>query len=84
MIKILLIFFGCVFAFCADNGAVFTLDEARQIVTDNELNLMWQASKEPIKSDFKGAGRYCDELNLAGFTDWRLPGMTELERLVLG
>lgn len=86
--QILLVFFVFILASCSDiaskeNFKIYR-DDTRNVIIDNEINLMWQVSKEPVKSDFKGAHRYCDELNLAGFTDWRLPDMTELERFVLG
>lgn len=51
-------------------------------ITDSSSGLMWQ--KETSKEGMKWADalKYCESLNLAGKTDWRLPNAKELEYLV--
>lgn len=52
------------------------------VVFDRVTGLLWQraAASEQIKADV--AGNACDELALAGFTDWRLPQLMELVSLI--
>jgi hypothetical protein len=53
-------------------------------VTDSVANLMWQdgiwATASTITWDM--ALEYCEDLSLAGHTDWKLPDIRELESLV--
>jgi Protein of unknown function (DUF1566) len=52
-------------------------------VIDYSTNLMWQKSDSgsaPI--DWKNALAYCENLNFAGHTDWRLPNAKELQSIV--
>ncbi len=46
--------------------------------------LQWQDSSEveSVKRDFAGAKRYCSELSLEGFSDWRVPSIKELQSIV--
>lgn len=50
------------------------------IVYDKRLNLTWQDDYEAqsVKKKWKEAKKYCANLNLAGFSDWRLPSIEEL------
>jgi hypothetical protein len=49
-------------------------------VTDNNTGLMWQQA-EPDYMTWEQALNYCEGLNLANKTDWRLPNIMELESL---
>jgi len=50
------------------------------IVKDEETELVWQ--KEYKKDlDWKNALSYCENLEYAGFSDWRLPNINELKTL---
>ena len=52
------------------------------VVSDSLTGLMWLQDahhKEPTMND---ASDYCKERGDAGFTDWRLPGVTELADIV--
>ncbi|MBQ4437604.1 DUF1566 domain-containing protein [bacterium] len=51
------------------------------IVTDSETGLIWQETSQSEKT-WKEALDYCEKLNYAGFTDWRLPNKNELASLV--
>ncbi len=53
-------------------------------VSDLNTGLMWQQADSQNSSGrtWDSATSYCDSLALAGFTDWRLPTVTELVSLV--
>lgn len=55
-------------------------------VTDLNTGLMWQQGDEynqnPIYHAWPGALYYCDHLDLAGYSDWRLPTRHELLSIV--
>jgi hypothetical protein len=50
-------------------------------VTDNNTNLMWQQQDGGVKT-WADAVTYCSNLELAGFTDWRLASKKELLSIV--
>jgi hypothetical protein len=47
-------------------------------VTDTSTGLMWQQATAPGKYTWQGALAYCENLTLAGHSDWRLPTWKEL------
>lgn len=49
--------------------------------TDATTGLMWMTSGGN-KSTWSGALTYCNDLSLAGYTDWRLPSMNEVSTIV--
>jgi hypothetical protein len=53
-------------------------------VVDKSNLLMWQDNKDVVELMFthKEAVKYCDELTLGGFENWRLPDIKELELIV--
>ena len=51
-------------------------------VTDTETGLMWQKDTAPGTYTWKQALAYADTSTLAGYEDWRLPNVNELESLV--
>jgi len=65
------------------------VDNGNSTVTDNATGLMWE-----VKTDDGGARdkdnvcswyealSYCENLSLAGYTDWRLPNIKELQSIV--
>ena len=56
---------------------------ASDIVTDELTHLMWQDDESPKNpKSYEEAKTYCSYLTLGGYTDWRLPTMTELEGIV--
>ncbi|MEW8375413.1 MAG: DUF1566 domain-containing protein [Candidatus Thiodiazotropha sp.] len=50
-------------------------------VTDAALKLMWQQADDGQPRDWSQALGYCEGLNLAGYSDWRLPNIKELQTL---
>ena len=51
-------------------------------VTDNMTGLMWQQVDDDRRKNWEGALEYCESLDLAGHTDWRLPQIKELNSIV--
>ena len=52
-----------------------------QTVTDLSTGLMWQQDMQTFMS-WVDAIAYCEELTLAGYNDWRLPSINELQSIV--
>ncbi len=57
------------------------VDNGDGTVTDTATGLMWQQGSASGR-DWESAIAYCEGLDLAGFDDWRLPNVRELESLV--
>jgi hypothetical protein len=58
------------------------IDNADGAVSDTATGLMWQKATPSAPLGWEDAARYCEELELAGKTDWRLPNVRELESLL--
>ncbi len=43
---------------------------------------MWQYAEELQQRTWVEALAYCEDLELAGFTDWRLPSIKELQSII--
>ncbi len=72
------------FANPAESGArlsSFRLAGGDRAVEDTKSGLMWQRESGE-KLNWLRAGRYCSDLGLAGYTDWRLPTRAELKSVV--
>jgi hypothetical protein len=63
-------------ALAAASGRFEAADGA---VRDTKTSLEWSQKDNGADIDFKGAKSFCDELNLAGHDDWRLPTLEELK-----
>lgn len=50
-------------------------------VTDNVTGLMWQQEDDGPRN-WEGALAYCESLDPAGYSDWRLPDIKELRSIV--
>ncbi|MCG8532587.1 MAG: DUF1566 domain-containing protein, partial [Desulfovibrionales bacterium] len=59
-------------------------DNENDTVTDTLTGLMWQktAAGPASGAAFDEAIKHCEELELAGYTDWRLPNILELRSLL--
>ncbi|MES9991942.1 MAG: DUF1566 domain-containing protein [Candidatus Thiodiazotropha sp.] len=57
-------------------------DNRNGTVSDAAVNLMWQQADDGQPRDWYQALAYCEGLNLAGHSDWRLPNIKELQTLV--
>ena len=55
-------------------------DNGDGTVTDGNTGLMWQQD-EGGQMSWEDAITYCEGLSLAGYTDWRLPNIKELESI---
>ncbi len=54
---------------------------ADTVFTDAETGLMWQTSDNGSDISWPAAKDYCEQLEYAGFTDWRMPTQGELATL---
>src|SRR5208282_6245450 len=52
---------------------------ARGFWTDPSTGLMWAGKDNGNDVSWKKAMKYCRDLRLAGYSDWRLPNMAELQ-----
>lgn len=57
------------------------VDDGNGTVTDNGTLLMWQQG-ENSSMTWEAALSFCEGLSLAGYTDWRLPNIKELQSLM--
>lgn len=53
--------------------------QARGFWVDPSTRLMWAAKDNGKDVSWKGAMKYCRNLRLAGYSDWRLANMAELQ-----
>lgn len=63
-------------------GAAPSYSDNGNTVTDNNTGLVWMKSDDGTPRDWQGAVDYCNGLDYAGQTDWRLPTRFELKSLV--
>ncbi len=57
------------------------VDLGDQTVLDRKTGLVWQKADGDTDRTWEAAISYCDGLNLAGKSDWRLPNIRELESI---
>ena len=55
--------------------------KSSELTYDKKTNLMWQDNDYQIKHDWDAAIRYCNNLILGGYSDWRLPDASALADL---
>jgi hypothetical protein len=58
------------------------VDNANGTVTDNATGLTWMQSDSGAGMNWSDALAYCEALDFAGATDWRLPNVKELQSIV--
>jgi len=82
MKKILLITVGLSISLleAITTGTSFSRDNTTQIVTDTKTGLQWQDNEDAktVEKTWIEAIKYCENLTLGGYDDWRLPNFNEL------
>lgn len=60
--------------------ADFVRNDTKEIVTDNNTGLMWQDDAEAasVSDVWADAISYCENKDLGGYADWRMPNIREL------
>jgi hypothetical protein len=54
----------------------------KDVFVDKKTNLMWQKNGDGKKYTWQEAMRYCESLNLSGYSGWRLPNRDEAKSLL--
>ncbi len=57
-------------------------DNGDGTITDLNTGLIWQKTPDFVKRNWTEAKEYADTLELAGYTDWRMPTIKELYSLI--
>lgn len=58
------------------------VDNGDGTITDLATGLMWLESDSEERMNWEDAINWCEELDYAGYTDWRLPDVKELQSIV--
>ncbi len=66
----------------ASYGENIFVDHDDSTITDASTGLMWQQSDTSEGMEWDVALRYCENSDLAGYDDWRLPNAKELQYIV--
>ena len=53
-------------------------DNGDGTITDNVTGLMWQKEDDDITRTWDNANSYCNDITIAGYSNWRLPSKKEL------
>jgi len=56
-------------------------DTGNGTIVDNQTGLVWQKHVPEQRMDWKTSLAYCEGLDLAGHSDWRLPNLYELQSI---
>lgn len=65
-----------------DYGTNDFIDNGDGTITDNATGLMWTQDDSQIGYDWEDALTYAESSEMAGYTDWRLPNVKELQGIV--
>ncbi len=58
------------------------VDNGDGTISDYATGLMWQKADDGKARDWHNAMKYCEKLELAGYDDWHLPNIKELQSIV--
>lgn len=65
-----------------DYGKNLFTDNGDGTVSDKATGLMWQKADDGMARDWISSIEYCENLELAGYSDWHLPHAKELQSIV--
>ncbi|QQE13773.1 DUF1566 domain-containing protein [Planctomycetota bacterium] len=65
-----------------DYGKNDFIDNSNGSITDKATGLTWAQNDSGKPMSWQQALKYCEKLNLAGHSDWRLPNAKELQSIV--
>jgi len=57
------------------------VDNSDGTITDNKTGLMWVAKDNGVPINWPDAIKYCKNLRIGGYSDWRMPTLVELTSL---
>lgn len=57
------------------------IDNKNGTITDTKTGLMWVSKDNGVPINWPDAKKYCENLNVGGYSDWRMPTLTELATL---
>lgn len=63
-------------------AADYVRDDTKQVVTDKRTGLMWQDDASNASMTWADALTYCENSELGGYSDWRLPNRRELMSII--
>jgi len=58
------------------------VDNGDMTITDSATNLMWHKNDNAVATNWQSAINYCENSTLAGYDDWKLPDVKELQSIV--
>ncbi len=67
---------------CTPQSFTVQTISSQKVVLDNNTGLMWQQTIPTSTYTWANAVSYCENLEYAGYTDWRLPTPKELQTIV--